>query len=460
MSLRFKLWPVFLIIGYFSFSQNINGSWKGDLKISNTTLTIAFNVKKSESGYSATMDSPSQNAYGIPVKETSLKDSIVVFKIDRPKISYSGKLVGANKLIGEFKQGNTSLPLELLKVSELRNDNSRPQEPLKPFPYVSEDVVFKNENSKINLSGTLTIPKTSKVSKVVILLSGSGPQNRDEEAFGHKPFLVLSDYLTRNGVAVLRYDDRGTAKSEGDYKSASLQDFASDALAAISYIKSRTEFNNVKIGIIGHSEGGTIAPMIARTSKYLDFIISLAGTVLRGDEILLLQQRFGGIEAGASEEILEKSRQASNGAYQLIQKHKNTDKLKAKLETYLSTLLQDTSNAITEKQNAFIKKQVSKLSGSWMTSFVRYNPLKDIKKLKIPYIAFFGKKDTQVPAKENINALSAIDNYQEFINVIEFEGVNHLFQECSTGSPKEYAEIKQTFSPKVLKTILENIGKI
>ena len=298
----------FTLLATFSLNaQDIIGQWNGTLKVQGTQLRLVFNINKTDKGISATMDSPDQGAKGIPVTNTSFENSTLKIAITNSKIEYEGVLNPDNIIVGNFKQGGQIFPMNLSKEKIEREKLNRPQEPGKPYTYYSEDLTFENKKAGISLAGTLTMPAKDGIFPVVILISGSGPQNRDEELLGHKPFLILSDYLTKNGIAVLRYDDRGTALSKGDFKTATSADFATDVESAIAYLKTRKEINKKKIGLMGHSEGGLIAPMVASKSKDVAFIVLLAGTGIQGDKLLLLQQKLIGKVSGISDEDLLKS---------------------------------------------------------------------------------------------------------------------------------------------------------
>ena len=263
---------------YFTLSgQDISGSWYGALKVQGTQLRLVFNISKTENGFISTMDSPDQGAKGIPTSFTSFENSNLKITLDLAKIEYVGTLGKDNVIVGTFKQDGQSFLMNLSKEAIEKEKLVRPQEPTKPYPYYTEDITFENKKAGISLAGTLTLPNEDGVFPTVILISGSGPQNRDEELIGHKPFLVLSDFLTKNGIAVLRFDDRGTAKSNGDFKTATSADFATDVEAALAYLQTRKEINKDKIGLIGHSEGGLIAPIVASKSKEVAFVVLLAG---------------------------------------------------------------------------------------------------------------------------------------------------------------------------------------
>ena len=290
------------------FSQDITGTWNGILKVQGMQLSLVFHINKTENGFSSTMDSPDQKAFGIPVTTTNFENSKLIIAMANPRIEYEGVLGADGNITGTFKQSGQSFPMNLSKEKEEKEIIKRPQEPKKPYSYYTEDVVFENKVENITLAGTLSLPTKEGFFPAVILISGSGAQNRDEELLGHKPFLVIADYLTKNGIAVLRFDDRGTASSKGNFKTATTLDFATDVEAALEFLKTRKEIDQKKIGLIGHSEGGIIAPMVANKSKNVSFIILLAGTGIPGDELLLLQQELIGRASGISDKDLQKSK--------------------------------------------------------------------------------------------------------------------------------------------------------
>jgi len=281
---------------------------------------------------------------------------------------------------------------------------------------------------------------------------------------GHKPFLVLADYLTKKGIAVLRFDDRGTAKSTGDFITATSLDFATDVESAVKYLQTRKEINDNQIGLIGHSEGGIIAPMVAAETKEISFIILLAGTGIRGDQLLLLQQELIGKAMGISEEELQKTRNINKAAFDIVIKSTSTETLKIELTNYIKQTLKD--NPESEKpagmsDDDFVKLQVDQLTSPWMQYFIKYDPSPTLEKVKCPVLAINGEKDLQVPAKINLEAIekALVKGGNKNITIKELPNLNHLFQECETGSPSEYATIEQTFSPIVLTEIINWIMK-
>ncbi len=441
-------------------AQDITGQWNGLLKVPGAQLRLVFHIEKTDSGYTSTMDSPDQGAYGILVATTTFTNDTVTFTIPGPRIEYKGVLGDDGIITGNFKQAEQAFPMNLTREVVEKEKLNRPQEPIQPYPYYSEDITFKNEKAGIELAGTLTLPQKDGVFPVVVLISGSGPQNRDEELLEHKPFLVLSDYLTRNGIAVLRYDDRGTAASKGDFSTATSLDFATDAAAAVKYLMGRKEINKKQIGLIGHSEGGIIAPIVASGSKDVAFIVLLAGTGIPGDQLLLLQQTLISKAYGVSDEDLAKAYSYNKGAYAIVTASSSIEQLRANLTTYYNTQLKDSPDfEVPEGMTGdeLIESMVDQLASPWMLYFIQYDPSPVLEKVKCPVLALNGEKDLQVPPKENLGAIEAAlkKGGNKKGTFQELPGLNHLFQECKTGSPLEYAEIEQTMSPVAMEAILE-----
>lgn len=448
-----------LLLAGTALGQDITGQWNGLLSVQGIQLRLVFHISKTDQGYSSTMDSPDQGAKGIAVTSTSFVNSHLNLKITMAGIEYDGELKD-DVIVGTFKQGGLSIPLDLKKEEIEKPEMKRPQEPAKPYPYYSEDVKIVNHSAQLELAGTLTLPSKEGVFPAAILISGSGPQNRDEELLGHKPFLIISDYLTRNGIAVLRYDDRGTAGSTGDFSQASSMDLATDAEAVVAYLKTRKEIDPKKIGLIGHSEGGVIAPIIAARSKDLAFIVLLAGTGIPGDQLLLLQQKLIGTASGATEEELKKAAEINKGAFELILNATDSEKLNSDLTAYLTNIVAEDPESLPDNGMStedMIQMQVKQLAGPWMQFFLKHDPAPTLKKVRCPVLALNGEKDLQVPPKENLSAIEQAlkKGRNKSVTIKEFPGLNHLFQECTTGSPDEYAKIEQTFSPDALKFMTE-----
>jgi len=467
LSLRKTVILLVLIIGFgimteakrmaTSQVQDITGQWDGVLIVPGANLRIVFKIQSAEDGYKATVDSPDQGLIGNPVGNTSFDGSKVVLAITNLGALYEGELK-ADSITGTFKQGGMSFPLNLKRTSTEVKTISRPQEPKPPFPYRAEEVKFENKTAGVTLAGTLTLPETGNNFTAVILITGSGPQNRDEEISGHKPFLVIADYLTRRGIAVLRYDDRGTAQSTGNFTTSTTADFATDTESAIAYLKTRKEINPQKIGLTGHSEGGIIASMIAARSKDVSFIVMLAGPGLRGDALLLLQSEALGRAAGLSEDKIARGRKLNLAIYnKIVNSKEHVSPLD--MVDFLATQKTELTEFIPAGMNIdnYIKVMAAQMTSPWHQYFLRYDPAPALEKVKCPVLAVIGSKDLQVPAKENLAAINAALKKGGNKDVItkEYTGLNHLFQQCVTGLPTEYGTIEQTFSPEVLQDIAE-----
>lgn len=442
----------FIIAVLFSFimvGQEITGQWNGVLKVPGGPLRVVFNINKTENGYSSTMDSPDQGAKGIPFTKTSFENSILKLEIPNATIGYKGTLKD-NVIVGDFSQGGQSFAMDMSRGIIEKKTVIRPQEPQKPYSYYTEEVTFENKTDKNVLAGTLSLPQKKGHFPALILITGSGAQNRDEEVLGHKPFLVLADYLTKKGIAVLRFDDRGVAKSTGDFKSATTMDFARDVQAGVDYLKNRKEIDKSKIGLMGHSEGGVIAPIVAGNSKDIDFIVLLAGTGIRGDKLMLLQKEKIERQMGIPENEVQKGQEIFKGAYDIVLASSASDaNLKTKINSYFKLQFGDTMN---EGQ---INGLTTQITSPWMVGFLKFDPASALEKVKCPVLAIGGDKDLQVPADANITAikkeLAKGGNKKVTTKIIP--NLNHLFQECKTGSPEEYETIEQTFSPIALEEI-------
>jgi fermentation-respiration switch protein FrsA (DUF1100 family) len=422
-------------------------------------LRLVFHIQKAASGYEATMDSPDQNAKGIPVTSVSCENAVLKITAAHMGLEYEGALGADGSISGTFRQMGQAFPLDLSRQAVAKEKPERPQEPAKPYPYYEEEVTFENREDGVTLAGTLTLPQREGVFPAVVLLSGSGAQNRDEEIMEHKPFLVIADYLTRNGIAVLRFDDRGTAASTGNFGAATGYDFSKDAEASVKYLQTRREINRAKIGLAGHSEGGIIAPMVAARSKDVAFIILLAGTGLRGDQILLMQQDLIAEASGVGKEERQLSRSINEGAFNIVLASTDTEQLKTALTDYLRQTIKDIPDTGKWKEvyeENFITAAVSQMASPWAQYFIRYDPAPALEKVTCPVLALNGEKDVQVPAKANLEAIKAAlaKGGNKRVTAKELPGLNHLFQECTTGLPTEYAAIAQTFSPAALREML------
>ena len=389
------------------------GSWSGKLKVGAVSLTIVLHLEQADGYVKASFDSPDQGGKDISAFKEYLSDDSLALKVESLDFTYRARLKDG-KLDGKFTQRGFTLPLVMERgVAEVK----RPQTPQPPFPYETEEVTFRNERDSATLAGTLTWPvgynpKSKKKPMVVIFVSGSGQQNRDEELFQHKPFLVLADYLARQGIATLRYDDRATGQSVGgDVKNATSVDFARDALAGIEFLRNKKAFS--KVGLLGHSEGGLIAFMLGAQKK-LDFIVSLAGPGVKGDTLLVSQFNLITLLSGQLPNMT-------------IQKYRQQDAVKQM---------------------------------PWIQWYLDYDPSDHIRQTHCPVFALNGDRDCQVISKQNLKAIRQLlpESAQNCIK--EYPGLNHLFQHCTTGLPAEYGQIEETISPEVLSDIAEWINNL
>ncbi len=440
-------------------AQEITGDWNGVLSVQGMKLRLVFHLTKTDTGYTATMDSPDQGAKGIPMTAAKFENNVLTLEHSAAQIVYTGTLDKSGVVTGNFVQAGQTFPLILSRQEIVVEKPKRPQEPVKPFPYNSEDITFENIKDSITLAGTFTYPQGKGIFPAVVLITGSGAQNRDEELMGHKPFLVLSDYLARNGIAVLRFDDRGSYASKGNFATAITPDFATDAEAAVQYLKTRKEVNKKKIGLIGHSEGGIVAPMVAVNCKDVSYIVLMAGPGIPGSEILLRQQKLIGQANGMKEEDLKITAELNSHIFKMIDEISDTDTLRVKITNYLMEKSKDLPELkIPEGKtiNDMIDLQLKQLFTPWMLNFIRYNPAPMLEKVKCPVLAINGSKDLQVPSEVNLKAIENALNKggNKNFTIKEMSNLNHLFQECKTGSPNEYAGIEQTISPSALDAIL------
>lgn len=450
-----------LLIAIPAFSQKtISGYWIGILKYSSQEFHITFNILKNDNdSLTAKLSVKEQGVVDLPMDKAWVKGNQLTIKSKVANLVYEGVFIpDSMKIYGTWKQGKSEIPVNLTH-SDTIQVVKHPQEPVKPYPYNEEEVSFSSTGGAV-LAGTFTYPSSGENFPAVVMVTGSGPQNRNEELMGHKPFLVIADYLTRNGIAVLRYDDRGTNSSTGDYVKATTQDNADDAMAAIDFLKTKKQINPGKIGIIGHSEGGIVAPICAVKSKDVAFIIMLAGPGVSGDKILLEQTELIAKAENMNEDTLKTDLALAEKMYTIIKKEKDDKKATEKLKELMLESVPDSLKKDL-KTSMQISQQIAVLTSPWMRFFITYDPQKSLKKTKCPVLAFIGEKDLQVPAVQNIPAIeSALKKAKnKDFTVKEMPGLNHLFQHCTSGSPTEYANIEETFSPEVLEMIAKWILK-
>jgi uncharacterized protein len=446
--------------GGMIMSQSMNqvNYWSGVLKFGSMEITIGLNVTQDASVYYATMDCIEQGMYDMPIDNIALQNGLLKFEIQKLMISYEGFLNhDKTECIGTFVQNGVSIPLTFKHGVKMWLN--RPQEPKPPYPYHEEEVNYENKAAGVVLSGVLTLPQSPGRFPAVLLIAGSGRADRDEQILGHKPFLLIADYLTRQGIAVLRVDKRGVGKSTGDFTTATTRDFADDVLAGFEYLKTRSDIDVQKIGLIGHSEGGLIAPMVAVDSKDVAFIILLAAPGVTGKEILCEQGQLISRALGTSEETIARDHSVRQQLFSIIEQENDSEKaamyMQEVAEKYLAELPEHEKTS--ERSPESVYNMVKSINSVWMRYFICYDPTIILKQITIPVLVLNGELDIQVPPQQNLPAIAKA--LQEAGNdkyiVRELPKLNHLFQTCKTGFVAEYTTIEETLSPIVLDVMSE-----
>jgi uncharacterized protein len=442
-------------------ASDLAGTWLGELKTPAQSLRIVFNVTSEAGALKATMDSPDQGAKGIPTSSVAVDGRTVKIEAKLLGASYKGELSGDGKRIaGSWSQRGASLPLILEKQAGPLVI-SRPQEPKPPFPYKAEEVSIAGKKAGIKLAGTIVIPAGKGPFPAVVLVTGSGAQNRDEELLGHKPFLVLADYLARRGIMSLRCDDRGFGSSSGDFSKSTTYDFADDAEAAFEYLAKRPEARAGHVGIVGHSEGGMIAPLVASREASVSFIVLLAGPGMKGEDLILLQGRAIAKAQGASEADISEAMRVNKTLYAAAlagsEEEAKAKVKKAYLDWAASSPQGKAIPAASLEQEA--DEAAASMTTPWYRAFLAFDPAPYLAKVGVPVLALDGSKDLQVPAKENLAGIAsalgaaAPRGPNKKNKLVELEGLNHLFQHALSGSPDEYGKIEETFAPEALKAV-------
>lgn len=443
-------------------AQSITGTWYGLLTIPSGQVHIVYHITQTADTYAATMDSPDQGAKGLPMENVTFSGNKITISSVKIGISYTGTfLPDSNKITGTFSQGAFNTPLDLSSVMKKAVIlNPRPQDP-KDFPYKQEDVKFTNAKGGDVLAGTLTMPADGKAKRLVILITGSGPQNRNEELapFNHRPFLVWSDWLTRQGIAVLRYDDRGIAESTGDFKAATSADFADDAEAAINYVLSRPDLQKLDIGLLGHSEGGMIAPIVASRNNNVKFIVMLAGPGVPITELMTQQDADQARLVGAPDSVIARSRQTNGVIFAAMDRYYNlpADQMKIKMDSVLRKEYGSYPKGALEGKTAdvLVSETIPQLTSPWFRYFIHFNPADYLVKVKCPVLALDGTVDSQVKCESNLQGIKqALDKGgNKHYEVVPMPGLNHLFQKAITGAVTEYGTITETVDPTALEKV-------
>ena len=433
------------------------GVWQGALEGHGMRLRLQLHVTHDDKKQLvAALDSPDQGVSGLPAVKVSQKETAFHFEIPVVSGVYDGTLNATKTAItGSWTQSGGAQKLTFHRSDQLL-ELLRPQDPVRPYPYKEEEIIFSNNQANISLAGTLTFPRGPGPFPAAILLGGSGPHDRDESIVGHRPFLVLADHLTRKGIAVLRFDKRGIGKSAGDYAHATTEDFAADAESALAYMKTRKEIDPQKIGLIGHSEGGMIASIVATHSQPVAWIVLLASPGLKGEEVLSLQSELILRTAGVNDGEISRTLAFNKQTYAIVREEKDPAALAAKL----NDLVQSTSTGVALPPAA-VQSHVRLLLSPWFRYYLDYDPVPALQKTLCPVLALNGEKDLQVPPKEDLAKIHQAlqDGGNKDFQTTELPGLNHLFQHCPTGTPTEYGGIEETMAPEALNAISDWVLK-
>ena len=438
--------------------EGLDGRWEAELDREGTVLRLALNVETNDEGTRATLDSIDQAAYGIPVTSLTRNGADVSFQVPAAQVRFDAQLASnAMSLAGEWtRPGFPDVELVFSRVSNEVVEANRPETPQAPFPYTIEEVRVANpEAAGVVLAGTLTVPEGDGPHPAVVLISGSGPQDRDESVWEHKPFAVLADHLSRNGIAVLRYDDRGFAASTGEFATATSADFASDAAAALAWLSTQPRIDPDSTGVIGHSEGGLIAPMLAGHRHAPDFMVLLAGPGTTGREIILEQTGLMARAGGQSEADIELALAALSELTAELIDVPDGEAARARLDEivtpgHLAAL------GVPETQRHVLLSQMGR---NWYVEFLRHDPSRFLEQVDQPVLALVGSLDLQVPAASSLAGLRSGLAGNNDATILELEGLNHMFQPAQTGALAEYALIETTFDPAALELISDWINE-
>ena len=439
---------------------SLEGAWLGTLKVPGTELRVVFHITaKPDGSLSGTLDSPDQGATGIAISRIGAENGRVTVEVSAVGGRYEGTVnAEGSEMSGKWTQGGISLDLPMKRVKETPRPQ-RPQEPRRPYPYLDEEVTYRNAKDGVTLAGTLTMPRTGAPLPAVILITGSGAQDRDETVFGHRPFLILADYLTRRGIAVLRVDDRGVGGSKGDTAQATGEDFARDVLAGVEYLKTRKEIDRKRIGLIGHSEGGVIAPLAATRSGDVAFLVLMAATGVPGDVIIEKQIANLLKIGGADQAAIDAAVQAQRRVYDIVRNETDPnlarEKIRAIVKESLAKLDEKQKEALQGIEGHYVDAQARAATSKWFRFFITHDPKTVLRRVRCPVLTINGELDKQVLPQDNLPAIEQAlrEGGNTHVTVKELPGLNHLFQTARTGNLDEYGKIEETMSPVALETI-------
>ncbi len=443
------------------------GTWTGSIEVPGVSLRIVFGITHdAETGYASTMASPDQGAFDIPVDSVVVDDASITISIAMIGGEYSGTLSDdKNAIAGTWTQFGLPLELDLVRTEESIVPN-RPQDPEPPFPYATEDVTFGSAAEGVTLAGTLSTPSEGAPSHAVVLISGSGAQDRNSTLSGHHPFFVLADYLTRKGIAVLRFDDRGVGESTGDFSVATTKDFADDVRGALDFLATHPSVGDANIGLIGHSEGGLIASMVAASSGDVDLVVLIAAPGVPGDEIILKQSRVlvehtlrapgSLIKEEKIEQMLDETLRTQELIFEAVKNEADNEVLADTLRSLIDKQLEKMGYLYDEAaRSQMADAEIDKLISPWFRFFLTYDPRPTLSEVSTPVLAVGGSKDMQVDSSINLPAIEAALHAggNTDVTTLELDGLNHLLQTADTGHVTEYGSIEETMAPSAMETI-------
>ena len=441
-------------------SGRVLGTWQGVLASGAFRERMSFVIgRDSTGGLHGTIKMLDQGGVELPAAVAAHGDTLS-FTIAAQHITYSGVMTTAGDSVrGTFMQGSVSIPLTFGRSTGESASVGRPQDPKPPYPYNTKEVMVPSDG-EVRLAGTVVIPEGPGPFPAVVFVTGSGPQDRDEALMGHRPFLVIADYLARHGIASLRYDDRGFAKSTGTFETATSADFAADAEAALHFLQRVPGIARDRVGIVGHSEGGLIGPMIAARTRDVAFLVLMAGPGMPGDSLSLLQLRrlaSSGVLSAQADAQVDNNRRLFHAVTGARDSADAVARVLAVGQEIIGALPDDQRAAAASR----LDQTIPKLVNPWMRYFLRYDSRNALRNVHVPVLALGGTLDIQVPAKENLSGIDAAlkaagnTNYR----IVELPNLNHLFQTATNGSPSEYATIEETIAPQVLDLIASWINQ-
>jgi uncharacterized protein len=455
---------------FFSYGQDITGTWQGNIAANGQQILIVFHFYKDSAGILAgRWDCPPQNARNLPCSDVKTINDSVIVGLKVISGSYEGHFIRKDSIAGTWHQGAAALPLNISRSHDATAFvlPARPQTPKPPYPYLAKELVYTNADKTMKYGATLTIPSSASGGHTkypaVLLITGSGKQDRDEDIFDHKPFAVIADYLTRRGIAVLRVDDRGMGQTTGNFDTSSSEDFANDVEAGIKYLQSREDIDTRHLGLLGHSEGGMIAPMVAARNNGVSFIVMLAGPGVTGmvinDYQNTLPLRSEGMSPAIIQSFLDLHHQLVKAAIS-AQSIPDYNKEVATIYTgWKKTQSPESLAALAKSPDdetiPVLQEKYGSFRSKWWRFFLVHDPAADLEKLQVPVLALNGEKDLQVDAAINLPAVEAAltKSGSKNIKTMLIPGLNHLFQHCKLCTIGEYGDLEETFSTGVLKII-------